>query len=141
VAARHVDVVERLFGLSSRCATGDAEALTEVGYAYHDDALVEDFLAHVSPGERGAAAVHEYFQAVAGAYEAWSCELDYVQDFGDRVLALGALRAVRPGEVEREHAVGWIFTFRGERIESVKAYPSYGDALRAATARATPAAP
>ena len=31
--------------------------------------------------------------------------------------------------------MGWIFTFRGDKIEAVKAYPSYGDALRAATAR------
>jgi hypothetical protein len=61
--------------------------------------------------------------------------LDYVQDYGDRVLALGALRAVQLGGAEQEHAVGWIFTFRDDKIEAVQAYGSYGDALRAATAR------
>jgi hypothetical protein len=60
-----------------------------------------------------------------------------VQDFGDRVLALGALRSVRNGGLEHEDAVGWIFTFRGDKIEAGKADPSYGDALRAATARTT----
>jgi hypothetical protein len=98
VAARHVDVVERMFGLSNRCAGGDLDALDELTSAYHDDA-------------------------------------DYVQDYGERVLALGALRAVQAGGAESEQAVGWIITFRDEKVASVKAYPSYGDALRAVTAR------
>ena len=60
-----------------------------------------------------------------------------MQDYdGERVLALGSLRAVQPDGVEHEHAVGWIFTFRDDKVASVKAYASYGDALRAATARA-----
>jgi hypothetical protein len=63
--------------------------------------------------------------------------LDYVQDYGDRVLALGALRAVNPDGAEEEHALGRIFTFRGAKIEAVNAYPSYGDALRAVTSRAS----
>jgi hypothetical protein len=31
--------------------------------------------------------------------------------------------------------VGWIFAFRDDKIDAVTAYPSYGDALRAATMR------
>lgn len=137
MAVRHVNVVERVFGLSNRCATGDADALTELVGAYHDDARVESHLAKAADSERGERAIREYFQQVASAYAEWECVLDYVQDFGDRVLALGALRSMKNGAPEQEEAVGWIFTFRGDRIESVKAYPSYGDALRAATARST----
>jgi ketosteroid isomerase-like protein len=137
VAVRHVNVVEHLFGLSNRCATGDADALTELIGAYHDDAHVETHLPDILDSERGAAAIREYFRQVAASYDEWQCVLDYVQDFGDRVLALGALRSVRNGGLEHEDAVGWIFTFRGDKIEAVKAYPSYGDALRAATARTT----
>jgi ketosteroid isomerase-like protein len=139
VAVRHVNVVERVFGLSNRCATGDADALTELVGAYHDDARVESHLRDTRDSERGEKAIREYFQQVIASYDEWQCVLDYVQDFGDRVLALGALRAVRQGAAEHEDPMGWIFTFRGDKIEAVKAYPSYGDALRAATARSTTA--
>ena len=40
------------------------------------------------------------------------------------------------GGAEHEDAVGWIFTFRDDKIEAVKAFPSYGDALRAVDAPA-----
>jgi ketosteroid isomerase-like protein len=136
VALRHVNVVERVFGLANRCASGDSDALTELVRAYHEDARLESHLAEMVTGSRGEAAIREYFERVATAFEEWQCVLDYVQDYGDRVLALGALRSVRDGGVEQEDAVGWIFTFRDEKIDAVKAYPSYGDALRAATARA-----
>jgi ketosteroid isomerase-like protein len=136
VAARHVDVVERMFGLSNRCAGGDLDALDELTSAYHDDAEINGWLTD-SPvsDERGGEAVRAYFDRVLGVYEKWQCVLDYVQDYGERVLALGALRAVQAGGAESEQAVGWIITFRDEKVASVKAYPSYGDALRAVTAR------
>jgi ketosteroid isomerase-like protein len=137
VAVRHVNVVERLFGLSNRCATGDADALTELVGAYHEDARLETHLADAVDSERGERAIRQYFERVASSNDEWECVLDYVQDFGERVLALGALRSAKHGGPRHEEAVGWIFTFRGDRIESVKAYPSYGDALRAATARST----
>lgn len=140
MAARHVNVVEHLFALSNRCAAGDAEALAELSSAYHDDASIDSWLLGAPSVERGAAALREYFAAVSGSYDEWQCVIDYVQDYdGERVLALGALRTVPAGGAEREHAVGWIFTFRGDKVAAVKAYPSYGDALRAATVR-SPAA-
>jgi ketosteroid isomerase-like protein len=135
VGARHVNVVEQLFVLSNRCADGDTDALAELASAYHDDASIESWLAGGPSAERGAAAIREYFDIVS-SYREWQCVLDYVQDYdGDRVLALGALRAVQANGVDQEHAVGWIFTFRGDKVASVNAYASYGDALRAATAR------
>ena len=135
MAARHVNVVEELFELSNRCATGDADALAQLASAYHDDAGIESWLDGPSI-ERGGAAIREYF-GIVSSYEVWQCVLDYVQDYdGDRVLALGALHAVQPDGVEHEQAIGWIFTFSGDKVASVKAYASYGDALRAATARA-----
>ena len=137
MAASHVDVVERLFGLSNRCAAGDAEAITELASAYHPDAVIDSLLADATPIERGEAGIRSYFLRITSSYEEWHCALDYAQDFGDRVLALGALRAVPHGGPEQEQALGWIFTFRGDKIEAVTAYPSYGDALRAATVRPT----
>jgi ketosteroid isomerase-like protein len=139
VAARHVDVVERLFGLSNRCAAGDAEALTELASAYHQDAVIESLLSDATPPGRGEAAIRDYFRRVATSYEEWHCALDYTQDYGDRVLALGALRGVLRGGAKEQKVLGWIFTFRDDKIEAVQAYPSYGDALRAATARSSPA--
>lgn len=136
MAARHVDVVERMFGLSNRCAIGDADALNELTSAYHDDAEITGWLDGATDSEeRGGAAVRAYFGHVLGSYEEWQCVLDYVQDYGERVLALGALRAVQAGGGESEYAVGWIITFRDDKVASVKAYPSYGDALRAVTSR------
>jgi ketosteroid isomerase-like protein len=135
VAASHVDVIERLFGLSNRCAAGDAEALAELTSAYHPDAVLESLKADATPVEPGEAGIRSYFLEVTSSYEEWHCALDYAQDYGDRVLALGALRVVARGGSEQEQALGWIFTFRGDKIEAVQAYPSYGDALRAATAR------
>jgi ketosteroid isomerase-like protein len=124
-----------LFVLSNRSATGDVDALAELASVYHDDASIDSWLTGGPSTERGRAAVREYFGIVT-SYKAWRCLLDYVQDYdGDRVLALGSLHAVRPDGVEHEQAVGWIFTFRDDKVASVKAYASYGDALRAATAR------
>jgi ketosteroid isomerase-like protein len=135
VAVRHVNAVERVIGLSNRCAAGDAAALVELETAYHDDARFESLLPEARDLQSGAAAVREYFERVVPTYEEWQIVLDYVQDYGDTVLALGALRAVPPGGADLERAVGWIFTFRDEKIDAVTAYPSYGDALRAATMR------
>jgi ketosteroid isomerase-like protein len=136
MAARHVNFVERLFGLSNRCATGDAEALVELVGAYHEDARLESRLPDTNGEGRGGEAIRDYFKRVVSAYDEWQLVLDYVQDYdGDRVLALGALRRVPRGGAEREDVVGWIFTFRDDKVESVTAYPSYGDALRAATDR------
>jgi len=134
VAASHVDVVERLFGLSNRCAAGDADALAELVTAYHPDAVIESLVNKGMP-TGGEESIRSYFLEVAQSYEQWHCTLDYAQDFGERVLALGALRAVPRGGTEQEHALGWIFSFRGEKIGAVHAYGSYGEALRAATAR------
>lgn len=138
MALRHVNVVERVFGLSNRCATGDADALTELVGAYHDDARIDPYHSDGVATVRAEAAIRSYFDHVVTDYEEWQCMLDYVQDYGDRVLVLGALRAVQGG-AEREHAVGWIFTFRDDKIAAVKGYPSYGDALSAVTSRSLPA--
>jgi ketosteroid isomerase-like protein len=136
VAVRHVNAVERLFGLSNRCAAGDAEALGEIMGAYHQDARLESFLYETPKVGLGTDAIREYFEQVVSTYAEWQIVLDYVQDYDDRVLALGGFRSVRPGEREHEQAVGWIFRFRDDKVEAVTAYPSYGDALRAATVRA-----
>jgi hypothetical protein len=135
VALRHVNVVERVFGLSNRCAAGDADALVELEMAYHSDVRFESLLPEARDLQSGYAAIREYFERVVPAYAEWEIDLDYVQDYGETVLALGALRAVRAGGADQERAVGWIFNFRDDKIDAVTAYPSYGDALRAATAR------
>jgi hypothetical protein len=135
VALRHVNVIERLFRLSNRCAAGDPDALSELVRAYHDDARFVSLPADDAPPRQGETAIREYFERVVPAYREWHLVLDYVQDFGDRVLALGAVRAVDPEGLRQERAVGWIFAFRDDKIEAVTRYPSYGDALRAATVR------
>jgi ketosteroid isomerase-like protein len=138
VAVRHVNVVERVFTLSNRSAVGDAEAVAGLIDVFHDDARIESHLYDVGDA-RGEPAIRLYLDHMAASYDDWRCVLDYVQDFGDRVLALGALRSAANGVREHEDALGWIFTFREEKIEAVKTYPSYGDALQAVTAR--PAVP
>lgn len=135
MALRHVNVVERVFGLSNRCAAGDPEALIELEMAYHSDVRFESLLPEASDLQSGYAAIREYFERVVPAYAEWQIDLDYVQDYGETVLALGALRAVQAGGADQERAVGWIFNFRDDKIDAVTAYPSYGDALRAATTR------
>ena len=135
MAARHVDVVERMFGLSDRCAAGDAEAQNELAAFVHDDAEIETWLDWTS-SERGGDAVRAYLDRMIESHDEWHCSLDYVQDYGERVLVLGAVQWARRGGIGGEHAVGWLFTFRDTKVASIKAYPSYGDALRAVTSRA-----
>ena len=135
MAVRHVDVVERVFGLSNRCAAGDDGALAELIGSYHSDVRFENLTPNARKLPPGDAAIREYFERVVPTYAEWQVVLDYAQDYGDRVLALGALRAVERDGGDQERAVGWIFTFREDKIEAVTAYPSYGDALRAATRR------
>ena len=135
MALRHVNVVERVFGLSNRCAAGDADALVELETAYHNDVRFESLIPEARELQSGSAAIREYFEQVVPSYAEWQVELDYVQDYGETVLALGALRASQPGDASQERAVGWIFAFREDKIDAVTAYPSYGDALRAATMR------
>jgi hypothetical protein len=135
VAARHVNVVERLFGLSNRCAAGDPDALRELLRAYHTDARFKSMLPEADELARGERAIRDYFERVVPSYDEWQVVLDYVQDFGDRVLALGALHSVNHDGAVEERAVGWIFMFRDDKIDTVIGYPSYGAALHAATAR------
>jgi ketosteroid isomerase-like protein len=135
VALRHVNVVEHVFGLSNRCAAGDAEALGELMRAYHNDVRLESLLPESRDLQNGDAAIRDYFERVVPSYSKWRIVLDYVQDYGETVLALGAVRAVPDGGADQERAVGWIFNFRDDKIDAVTAYPSYGDALRAATTR------
>ena len=136
MALRHVNVVERVFGLSNRCAAGDADALVELETAYHSDVRFgPSLLPEAQDLGSGYAAIRDYFERVVPAYAEWQIDLDYVRDYDETVLALGALRAMPPGGTPQERAVGWIFTFRDDKIDAVTAYPSYGDALRAATAR------
>ena len=101
MAVRHVDVVERVFGLSNRCATGDADALTELLGAYHEDARIDSYLADAAATVGVEAAIRNYFDEVATSYEEWQCMLDYVQDYGDRNGEGGSFK--RPGIGDDRH--------------------------------------
>ena len=134
MAQSNVELIDRLFTLSNRCAIGDGKAMSELIASYHGGAE----LAGLDGPTRGSAPdlIRSYFEEVGRTCYVWYAYADEVRAYGDTVIALGGIRTVeRVTHDDRERAVGWVFEVRGSKVAAVRAYPSYADAMAAARGR------
>ena len=130
------ELIDRLFSLSNRCAIGDESAMLELLHCYDDNAEMTPMVAAV-PKIAGSPEqiIRSYFEDVARKFYVWIIYADEIKDHGDSVLVLGGIRTVeRETRDDRETAVGWIFKVRDDKVEAVRAFSSYADAIAAARA-------
>jgi ketosteroid isomerase-like protein len=133
VAHTNVELIDRLFSLSNRCAIGDSTAMTELLTIYHEDAEITPLreVAGMYDG-RAQEAIRGYFERVAGQCYVWFIYADELREHGDRVLALGGIRTVdRETREDHDTALGLVYTVRDGRVMAVEAYASYADATAA----------
>jgi ketosteroid isomerase-like protein len=136
VAHSNVELIDRLFSLSNRCAIGDSAALSELLATYHEDAEITP-LREVASMYHGSAeeAIRSYFERILRQYFVWFIHADELREHGDRVLALGGIRTVdRETREDHETALGLVYTVRDGQVAAVEAYSSYADATAAVRA-------
>ena len=130
---RNVELIDRLFSLSNRCAIGDSAAMTELLAIYHDDAEITP-LRDATARYDGSAeeTIRSYFERISGQCFVWFIYADQLQEHGDRVLALGGIRTVdRETREDHETALALIYTIRDEKVAAVEAFSSFVDARAA----------
>ena len=137
LAHSNVELIDRLFSLSNRCAIGDGAAMSELLAIYHEDAEITPLRETASRYEGSAEeAIRSYFERISHEYFVWFIYADELREHRDRVLALGAIRTVdRETREDRDTALGLVYTIRDGKIAAVEAYSSYADATAAVRAR------
>ena len=128
-----VELIDRLFSLSNRCAIGDETAMLELLRCYAEDAEMTP-LRDAVPVSGGSAedVIRAYFDQVAHKSFVWIIYADDMHEHGDSVLVLGGIRTVdKETRDDRETAVGWIFKVRDDKVVAVRAFSSYEDARAA----------
>ena len=133
----NVELIDRLFSLSNRCAIGDGGAMTELLASYHEDAEITPLREAAGSYDVSAEeAIRSYFERILRDYFVWFIYADQLREHGDRVLALGAIRTVdRETREDHDTTVGLVYTIRDGKISAVEAYSSYADATAAVRAR------
>ena len=130
----NVELIDRLFSLSNRCAIGDASAMRELLGCYDEGAEMTPML-DVAPISEGTVEeiIRSYFEEVGRRCFVWIIYADEFRDHEDSVLVLGGIRTVdRETRDDRETAVGWVFKVRDDKVLAVRAFSSHADALAAA---------
>jgi ketosteroid isomerase-like protein len=133
----NVELIDRLFSLSNRCAIGDSTAMMELQEMYHEDAEITPLREATSSYDGSAdEAIRSYFERICRDCFVWFIYADELREHGDRVLALGGIRTVdRATRDDRETALGLVYTVREGKIVAVETYASYADATAAVRAR------
>ncbi len=133
----NIDLVDRLFSLSNRCAIGDATAMTDLLAMYHEDAEITPL--RESAGRYDGSAeetIRSYFERILGDYFVWFIYAEELREHGDRVLALGTIRTVdRKTREDHDTALGLVYTIHDGKVAALEAYSSYADARAAVSAR------
>jgi ketosteroid isomerase-like protein len=137
LAHSNVELIDRLFSLSNRCAIGDGAAMSELLATYHEDAQITPLGEAASMYEGSAEeAIRSYFERILRQYFVWFIYADELREHGDCVLALGGIRTVdRESREDHETALGLVYTIRDGQVAAVEAYSSYADATAAVRAR------
>jgi ketosteroid isomerase-like protein len=82
---------------------------------------------------RGPTAIDDFSAAIDESWETVQMEVDELSEHGDRVLAVGRLRGrARRTGMELDSPMGWVATFEGEKIASIRTYTSVAEAREAA---------
>ena len=137
LALSNVELIDRLFSLSNRCAIGDSTAMLELLATYHEDAEITPLREATSSYDGSAEeTILSYFQRITREYFVWFIYADELREHGDRVLALGAIRTVdRETREDHDTALGLVYTVREGKVAAVEAYSSYVDARAALSPR------
>ena len=128
--SRNVELIERLFSLSNRCAVQDSAALTELLAIYRPDAEITP-LREAAAGYGGSPeeTIRSYFERISGQCFVWFIYADQLQEHGDRVLALGGIRTVdRETREDHETALALMYTVQDGKVAAVEAFSSFADA-------------
>ena len=85
---------------------------------------------------RGRDAIDEFSAALEESWESVEMDIDEITLHDDRALAVGRLRGrARATGVEVDSPMGWVVTFDGGKVASVRTYPSVAEARDAAELR------
>ena len=137
VALSNVELIDRLFTLSNRCAIGDSAAMSELLAIYHEDAEIRP-LRDATESYDGSAdeAIRAYFERISRSCYVWFIHADQLQEHGDRVLALCGIRTVdRETREDHETALALMYTLRDGKVAAVEAFSSFVDARAALRTR------
>jgi ketosteroid isomerase-like protein len=82
---------------------------------------------------RGDTANADFWTAIDETWEEIHMDAEEILESGERVAILGHLRGRAKGtDVEVESPTGWVLTFDGDKVASMRTYSSVADARRAA---------
>ena len=85
---------------------------------------------------RGRDAIDDFSAALDESWESVEMDIDDVTLHGDRALAVGRLRGrARETGMEVDSPLGWVVTFEGDEVASVRTYTSVAEAREAAELR------
>jgi ketosteroid isomerase-like protein len=133
VPQSNVELIDRLFSLSNRCAIGDAAAMSELLSIYHESAEITPMREVASEYDGSAeTTIRSYFERILREYFVWFIYADELREHGDRVLALGTIRTVdRKTREDHDMALGLVYTVHDGKVTALEAYSSYADAVAA----------
>jgi ketosteroid isomerase-like protein len=100
----------------------------------HPEAEWYPFTAAVEGDEpyHGPQGVRKWWANVDASFDRVDASIDDIRDLGDRVLALGHLRARFRSGVSLDTEIGWLLRYRDDLAVWGQAYQSHADALEAA---------
>lgn len=127
MAQENVEAVHRGVDAMNR---GEPDAILDV---VDEEVVWEPLRAAVEGAYRGHAGMRRYFGDTAETFERFEVRFAEVRDLGDRVLAIGTVRARgRDSGAEIEIVTAAVFTFREGRLVQYKDYGDRRAALEAA---------
>ena len=100
---------------------------------YHPEIQFEHRLVELQVDVTGIDAVRDWFVDAAQIFDPWTVDCDDIRDLGDRVLALGTVRAVgKESGVEVEMPFTVVATFKDGLVTHFTDYADREKALEAA---------
>lgn len=122
-----VELARRLIELFN---AGDREGLKEI--ATDDAEIVPMRAALEGTVYRGPNALDDFWAAIDESWETVQMDINELTEHGERVLAVGRLRGrARETGMELGSPMGWVATFSGDRIASIRTYASVAEAREA----------
>jgi len=131
MSRENVEIVRQAFAATSR---GDAEALIALCDPDFEMHLVG--VAGASIYYAGESGIREFFRDMAESWDSFGSEAIDLRDLGDRVVALGTVRARgRASKIDVEAQRGWIVELKDGRAHSIRSFRDPQKALEAAGLR------
>ena len=129
MSEENVEVVRRLLEAYDR---GDMEGMISL---IDPDGELHSAIVGGAEGSvyRGTEGFRKWYADAYGSFEELRNEWSEFRDLGDRVLALGHVKArARKSGVELDSPLGWLFTVRDGKVVRSEFFLSHAHALKAA---------